>query len=217
MSRAQLTQERSRARREALLAAAIELFAEGGSRSVTHRAVAARAGLPSATTTYYFASIEDLVRESLQAHITGWIATLESLASIDIDPRVDVGTASQFVTEIFATRSPEKAGTELAIYLAAARDPELRDSAAAALQALQDLTVSVLGRIGVAAPEDLAAQVVALIAGGALRRQSGQYDEPSEARLLTTGVRNLVAAHLLDDATIDAAIATDLDGPNPPA
>lgn len=206
MSRAQLTQERSRARREALLAAAIELFAEGGSRSVTHRAVAARAGLPPATTTYYFASIEELVREALQAHISGWITTLESLASIDIDPRVDVTTASDLVTEIFVARSPEKAGTELAIYLAAARDPELRDSAAAALQALQDLTVAVLARAGLDAPEDLAAQVVALIAGVALRRQSGQYEEPVEARLITVGVRNLVAAHLLGETAIDEAL-----------
>ena len=49
--------------------ATIELFAEGGSRMVTHRAVARRAGLPPATTTYYFASIEDLLREALAAHI----------------------------------------------------------------------------------------------------------------------------------------------------
>ena len=42
-SRAQLTQERSRQRRGELLAAAIELFAEGGARAITHRAVAARA------------------------------------------------------------------------------------------------------------------------------------------------------------------------------
>ena len=56
-TRAQLTQGRSRQRRDELLAATIELFAEGGSRAVTHRAVARRAGLPPATTTYYFSSM----------------------------------------------------------------------------------------------------------------------------------------------------------------
>src|SRR5688572_23024346 len=48
-TRAQLAQGRSRQRREELLAAAIELFAEGGSRAATHRAVARPAGLPPAT------------------------------------------------------------------------------------------------------------------------------------------------------------------------
>ncbi|MFI5426371.1 TetR/AcrR family transcriptional regulator [Aeromicrobium sp. UC242_57] len=66
VERAQLSQERSRARREALLDAAIDLFAEGGSRAITHRAVAARAGLPSATTTYYFESIDELIRAAPQ-------------------------------------------------------------------------------------------------------------------------------------------------------
>ena len=49
------SQRRSRARREALLRAAVALLAEGGVRAVTHRAVADRAGVPLAATTYYFA------------------------------------------------------------------------------------------------------------------------------------------------------------------
>ncbi|WP_229051772.1 TetR/AcrR family transcriptional regulator [Aeromicrobium sp. Leaf350] len=205
-SRAQLSQARSRARRDELLAAAIDLFAEGGARAVTHRAVAARAGLPPATTTYYFASIEELVREALSTHITSWVATLEALADVEIDPRLDLGTASDFVTSIFATRSPEKAGTELAIYLAAARDPELREAAADALRALEDLAVRFFDRLGVQAPREVAAQTVALIAGIALRRQSGPYDDAEEARLLTTAIGHLVAAHLA--ATPAEATAT---------
>ncbi len=206
-SRAQLSQARSRARREALLIAAVDLFAEGGSRAVTHRAVAARADLPPATTTYYFATIEDLVRESLAAHIAGWVETLEALADVEVDPRVDLERASSFVAQVFADRGPEKAGTELAIYLAAARDPELRETAAGAMRAFEDLTVSVLARVGLASARELASQVVAQIAGVALRRQSGHYDEVTEARLLTTAVRNLVAAHLMDDDVVTQAIA----------
>ncbi|GAA1752362.1 TetR/AcrR family transcriptional regulator [Aeromicrobium alkaliterrae] len=195
-SRAQLSQARSRARRDELLIAAIDLFAEGGARAVTHRAVAARAGLPPATTTYYFSSIEELVREALSTHIASWVATLEALADVEIDARLDLGTASDFVTGIFATRSPAKAGTELAIYLAAARDPELRATAAEALQALEDLAVRFFERLGIGTARDVAAQAVALIAGVALRRQSGQYDDVEEARLLTSAIGHLVAAHL---------------------
>ncbi len=210
-SRAQLSQARSRARREALLAAAIELFAEGGTRAVTHRAVAARAGLPPATTTYYFASIDDLVRETLAEHIAGWVATLTALTDVELDPGVDLTAASDIVSTVFAARSPEVAGTQLAIFLAACRDPALQDAAAGALSTLEELTVRVLTRAGrgldAGTSRGLAAQVVALIAGVAVRRQSGQYDDATEARLLVSAIRHLVAGRLLDPSVVDAALA----------
>jgi len=44
-TRARLSQNRSRLRRERLLDSAIALFAEGGARGITHRGVASKAGL----------------------------------------------------------------------------------------------------------------------------------------------------------------------------
>jgi AcrR family transcriptional regulator len=48
-------------RRRELVAAAAELLRLGGFDAIRHRAVAERAGLPLASTTYYFASLDDLV------------------------------------------------------------------------------------------------------------------------------------------------------------
>jgi DNA-binding transcriptional regulator YbjK len=48
-------------RRYALVSAAAELLCEGGFEAVRHRAVARRAGLPLASTTYYFSSLDDLI------------------------------------------------------------------------------------------------------------------------------------------------------------
>lgn len=48
-------------RRQELVTAAAELLRSGGFEAVRHRAVAERAGLPLASTTYYFASLDDLV------------------------------------------------------------------------------------------------------------------------------------------------------------
>jgi DNA-binding transcriptional regulator YbjK len=48
-------------RRAALVEAAAELLVEGGFDAIRHRAVAERAGLPLASTTYYFGSLDDLV------------------------------------------------------------------------------------------------------------------------------------------------------------
>ena len=51
-------------RRSRLIAAAGELLLEGGFDAVRHRAVADRAQLPLASTTYYFGSLEDLMAEA---------------------------------------------------------------------------------------------------------------------------------------------------------
>ncbi|MER2222813.1 MAG: TetR family transcriptional regulator, partial [Rhodococcus sp. (in: high G+C Gram-positive bacteria)] len=48
-------------RRQALVASAAELLLEGGFDAVRHRAVATRADLPLASTTYYFDSLDDLI------------------------------------------------------------------------------------------------------------------------------------------------------------
>lgn len=52
-------------RRAQLVTAAAELLAEGGFEAIRHRAVAERAGVPLAATTYYFSSLEDLVTAGL--------------------------------------------------------------------------------------------------------------------------------------------------------
>ncbi|MGW0038275.1 TetR/AcrR family transcriptional regulator [Gordonia sp. NPDC003376] len=56
-------------RRSQLIEAAGTLLLEGGFDAVRHRAVADRAGMPLASTTYYFASLEDLLAEAA-AYVT---------------------------------------------------------------------------------------------------------------------------------------------------
>ncbi|GAA3999198.1 TetR family transcriptional regulator [Allokutzneria multivorans] len=55
-------------RRQALVEAASELLVESGFAGIRHRAVAERAGLPLASTTYYFSSIEELVERAVEYH-----------------------------------------------------------------------------------------------------------------------------------------------------
>lgn len=57
---------KGRGRRQQLVATAAELLAEGGFEAVRHRAVAERSGLPLASTTYYFSSLEDLVAAAVE-------------------------------------------------------------------------------------------------------------------------------------------------------
>jgi DNA-binding transcriptional regulator YbjK len=53
-------------RRYALVSAAADLLCEGGFDAVRHRAVARRAGLPLASTTYYFSSLDDLIEKAVE-------------------------------------------------------------------------------------------------------------------------------------------------------
>src|SRR6478609_7665045 len=71
-------------RRAALLEAAAELAAEIGAGAVTHRAVAARAGVPLSTTSYFFSSIDELVTEALR------VGASERVADFDAAERVAI-------------------------------------------------------------------------------------------------------------------------------
>ncbi|MGW0517875.1 TetR/AcrR family transcriptional regulator [Crossiella sp. NPDC003009] len=53
-------------RRHALIEAAAALLAEGGFDAIRHRAVAERAELPLASTTYYFSSLDELVAAAVE-------------------------------------------------------------------------------------------------------------------------------------------------------
>jgi DNA-binding transcriptional regulator YbjK len=66
-------QARGTARRDAIVRAAADLSLRDGPGAVTHRAVAARAGVPLAATTYYFTGLDDLVAAAGQLVVDGWV------------------------------------------------------------------------------------------------------------------------------------------------
>ncbi|WP_165063595.1 TetR/AcrR family transcriptional regulator [Marisediminicola senii] len=63
------------ARRDALQDAVVRVLERGGPGAVTHRAVAAEAGVPVAAATYYFATLDDLLVSAL-------LRTAESQAAL---------------------------------------------------------------------------------------------------------------------------------------
>jgi DNA-binding transcriptional regulator YbjK len=76
-------QGRGRARRERLIEATIDLVAREGTDAVTHRRVAELAQVPLGSTTYYFASREEMLVEALKVFghqeitaIRAWFAEL---------------------------------------------------------------------------------------------------------------------------------------------
>lgn len=80
---------RGAARREALLDAVIRIVADIGADAVTHRRVAQEAGLPLASTTYWFDSKEHLLTAALERAAERDIARLHAFldgAAANADP-----------------------------------------------------------------------------------------------------------------------------------
>ena len=119
-------------RRYALVNAAAELLSEGGFEAVGHRAVARRAGLPLASTTYYFSSLEDLIAKAIQRigeqeamHLQGRLAHLSRRR------RGVEATADVLVDLLFGPTTTEHISERLIsryeLYVVCARHPALRE------------------------------------------------------------------------------------------
>jgi DNA-binding transcriptional regulator YbjK len=118
---------RGAARREALLDAVLRVVAEVGADAVTHRRVADAAGLPLASTTYWFESKEEMLIAALERAADRDIERLEAfLGKTAADP---LGLAVGAILEPIERSGQTSRGRLLATYtlmLEAARRPALR-------------------------------------------------------------------------------------------
>jgi DNA-binding transcriptional regulator YbjK len=127
MRPAEPAQARGRRRKDALLHAAAALLEDGGFGQVTHRAVAERAALPLAATTYYFASRDDLLAQAFTRLVDrDLVAVREGLRPIEA---TEPATVAEAVIAALAPRDDTARDRHLALwelYLQAGRVPALR-------------------------------------------------------------------------------------------
>lgn len=115
---------RGEERKQRLLDSAVAVVAEGGSGSLTHRAVASDAGVSVASVTYHFPSIEDL-RMAMFDH-AGSVVGLAFRAIVSNAARESIPdlAADYAVTLVRDHRTETVAVFEMIV--AAAHDPSLR-------------------------------------------------------------------------------------------
>ena len=191
-------QNRSRRRREALLRATIELLGETGAKSVTHRAVAERAGLPLASTTYYFTSVQQLIEEALKLHAAERVAELQALTMAVAERGASAQDIAERLAAKLVERTPGVLVAQYQMYLEAARNPALRPAVADALAAFERLAAAVLGALGAREPERAADAVVALLDGFALHRVARPRPPEEEAAALVAAMRALFLEQVMD-------------------
>ncbi|MFI6821299.1 TetR/AcrR family transcriptional regulator [Micromonospora sp. NPDC050187] len=170
-------------RRRALTAAVVEVIAEVGIGRTTHRAVAARAGVPLGATTYYFPTLADLVAAGLaragaelDAELCRWADHLGD--GTDLAARLTRLLCGHLA-------DPGRALTEFELYLAAARSPELRPLARSWRDQVRRLLTPMVG--------DRAAGAVAAFVDG-VAVQSLATGEPVDPMAVESAIAALVSA-----------------------
>ncbi|GAA2893472.1 DNA-binding transcriptional regulator [Actinoplanes cyaneus] len=169
------------ARRAALAVATMEVIAEAGVGRTTHRAVAARAGLPLGATTYYFPTLDDLIAaglrhatDQLRADLDDWAQRLAAAPDLAAE-------LTELTREYLADRRQVRIEYELCV--AAARDAALRPIAETWMDGLPEI-------LAPAAGADAARDICALLDGIILRAlvMESELDAPG----LTAAIRRLL-------------------------
>ena len=159
-------------RRAALVEAAAELLAEGGFDAVRHRAVAERAGLPLASTTYYFDSLEELVTAAVEHHgqteLENGRRQLEELATRN---RGVQATVDLVLDQLLGSPREDPVADAEAVLLryerlvATGRRPYLRPLMRTMSQQLSELLTEIFARSGTPVTKDELERLVALVDG----------------------------------------------------
>ena len=165
--------EKGERRRAALVAAAADLLRTGGFDAVRHRAVAERAGLPLASTTYYFASLPELVVAAMERSGRDELAGVRAeLAALPPDAG-GAGRDSHAVVELVLDQllgrdsrdDPEAVVLRYERFVGAGRRPYLRPLMRAMRVEFDALLVDVLARGGVTLDPRALARLVAIVDG----------------------------------------------------
>jgi AcrR family transcriptional regulator len=96
-SRSETREARSAARREAILAAALDEFSSRGFEAARLDDVAKRAGVAKGTIYLYFRDKESLFQELVRAMLTPLVGTIEALGAAD----VPIGALADSIVELF--------------------------------------------------------------------------------------------------------------------
>jgi TetR/AcrR family transcriptional regulator, regulator of biofilm formation and stress response len=172
-------QARGERRRQAIIQAALRLISERGVDAVSHRAVAEEAGVPLASTTYYFESLDELLEGALRLFVDEEAARLTELAERiegqDL-PALEIVRlfSSELVTDV----------AQFELYVEAARRPRLREVARQSIEMYATVATAAMRAAGVGEPAINPRAFVALFDGYGLHRVAGCDDQGLEEAVM---------------------------------
>ncbi len=174
MSPAEPSQARGRRRKDMLLDTAAALLEEGGLGQVTHRAVAERASLPLAATTYYFDSLDDLLTQAFARLVERDVAAIrERLRPIEATEPAAVAEA---IVAALMPRDEAERDRQLTLWqlwFQTGRVPSLRPLARRWTEGSQEVVAGLLAK-------------------------GGYPHSPADVRMVTAGVEGLLVDALVE-------------------
>lgn len=195
----------------------MELAGERGMAGVTHRAVAARAGVSLGSTSYFFSSLDELLAEAIRSFVARRSAELAALIyGGEVGDRRDgedgdrrdgedgdrrdgespADLAARFAAALTASDRTD-ALAEIEAYLHAARHPELRPVVREAFAAFERVTEAAL-RAGGSPRAAAGARAFNALADGFLLRHLAD-PQPGDEDALREALLSLAIAYAMPD------------------
>jgi DNA-binding transcriptional regulator YbjK len=198
---------RGELRRAELLDAAIHLIGAHGMDGVTHRAVAAAAGVPAASTSYYFRSKDELIDEALRTLAAREVELLrrrrEALGAAVADLDATVEALAGWIEEQVTPEGSVAILAQYQLQLEAARRPEAREILAEWKVQTNELAETAMASLGARDVRTAAILLICAIDGLRLRLLASGHD-PLEGQALRHVLRALLLG-LIDTGEADGA------------
>ena len=175
------------ARRREILIAATELIVENGAATLTHRAIASRAGVPLGSTTQYSTAIDDL-RETAPQQLAREIdQELDKIHDVISDfataPERAVASLSAFLAD------PRAVHAEIALMTAGTTDARMRELALRWSDRFTEMLTEEIGRTRAVA--------ISVYLDGATIH-AGLHEKPLQAAEMTAAIRALAMMPVAD-------------------
>lgn len=175
-------------RRQALAAAASELLDSGGFDAVKHRAVAERAGLPLASTTYYFDSLDELLVAAVEHGAAKELETVRARIDEVTRRRRGADAAVELVLDLLMGQGEAEADREKLVaryerFVSSARRPAMGPLQRRLRVQLDEMLTEVLGRCGRTITRQRLRHLVAVVDGAVVSALiEGRADPRTVAR-----------------------------------
>ena len=171
------------ARRLLLLQTTLRLIADEGIDAVSHRSVADAAGVPLGSTTYWFSSRQDMLRQALEHFARLEIETLREHLGAVLGRRLSRKRLADEFTDLLAPQLGQARWRTVAQYAflnEAARQPELESVCREWTVAWQQALVEVFASLGTPEPELEARMFLAMLDGLLLEQLATPDENPKE-------------------------------------
>jgi DNA-binding transcriptional regulator YbjK len=170
--------ERGAARRRQILEATLRVIGRGGIAAVDHRAVAADAGVPLGSTTYYFDSKDDMVSQALH-HVADEATAELSRQRAELEGKSPAAVRRRLVEHVMDAVTIDRMLllAQYQLYLESARREELRPAAELWDAAYRTFYARALEILGAPDPIERATLLCVSLDGLVLRHLARAGDE----------------------------------------